>query len=64
MNLGLVKKFYISERQSLQFRWEAFNITNHGNLKLPNQKVNNIQGGIITKASSPRTMQIALKYQF
>jgi hypothetical protein len=64
MNLGLMKKFYVGEKNYVQFRWEAFNVTNHGNLKLPNANVNLIAGGIITKASSPRSMQIALKYQF
>ena len=64
MNLGLMKKFYLREKQNLQFRWEAFNVTNHGNLRLPNTTVNDIKGGIITKATNARTMQIALKYSF
>ena len=63
-NLALSKFFYITERQSLQFRWEVFNATNHVNLNLPNDNIDQKSAGTITSAGDPRIMQLGLRYQF
>ena len=47
----------------LQFRAEAFNVTNHVNLVLPVDDMNSPAFGQITEAQSPRIFQLALKIQ-
>jgi hypothetical protein len=64
LNLALSKYFYITERQSVQFRWEVFNATNHVNFNLPNDNVDQKTAGAITSAGDPRIMQLGLRYQF
>ncbi|MGH9718756.1 MAG: carboxypeptidase regulatory-like domain-containing protein [Bryobacteraceae bacterium] len=64
LNLSLSKRFPIRERQSLQLRWETFNVLNHTNFSQPENFVNAPNGATIINASSARTMQIALKYYF
>lgn len=64
VNLGLNKRFDLWERQTLQFRWEVFNIANRANFNLPNNNVNAVNGGTIIDAMGPRSMQFALKYIF
>src|SRR5579859_1441226 len=64
INLALSKTFTISEYNRLQFRWEAFNVTNHTNFQLPNTSVDTAAGGTITKANAARVMQLALIFRF
>jgi hypothetical protein len=63
-NVGLLRTFTLVERQTLQFRVEAFNLTNHPNFKLPEINVNRPAAGVIRSAGSPRMLQLALRYQF
>lgn len=71
---SIIKNTRLTERQSLQFRTEFFNIFNHpvfglippansisGNLARNNA---NLFGVINTTASNPRIIQFALKYSF
>jgi len=70
---SVFKKFAISERVSLQFRAEAFNLLNHSNFFYPNTIVfagnsaaysySNTAGQITTAATS-RQLQLALKLMF
>ena len=57
-------RFYIHERQSLQFRWEAFNFTNHTNFRQPRTTVDTANAATITSARAARVMQFGLRYQF
>ena len=50
--------------QSLQFRWEIFNVINRVNLDAPVTALNNANFGRILTAGDPRIMQLALKYTF
>jgi hypothetical protein len=52
------------ESHKLQFRAELFNAFNHANLGQPNVTVNSPTFGVITSASAPRIVQLALKYIF
>ncbi len=64
INLSLSRTFKFAERQSLQFRFEAFNVRNHANFFPPNLNVNLAAGGTIVTADSPRAIQFAVRYQF
>jgi Carboxypeptidase regulatory-like domain len=64
IDMGVTRTFRITERQSVQFRAEAFNLPNHVNPGDPISAVNNALFGRILEAGDPRIMQLALKYQF
>jgi Carboxypeptidase regulatory-like domain/TonB dependent receptor/TonB-dependent Receptor Plug Domain len=57
------KTVSLGEKTKLQFRAEAFNVTNHVNLILPVDDMNSPAFGQITEAQSPRIFQFALKLQ-
>jgi hypothetical protein len=64
INLSLYKNFSPRERDSLQFRWEVFNVLNHSNFKLPVVNVNAPNAATIRQANDPRLMQVAMRYRF
>ena len=75
-NTALSRLFPIGERQSVEFRWEVFNVPNHANLYAPSDGLVAPSFGQPTPASTaglgalnqttndPRIMQFALKYSF
>ena len=68
-DLALSRSFRIMETQHIEFRWEAYNVTNSfrpvGSGALgPNPDVTSQQFGQIRNARPPRIMQFALKYLF
>ncbi len=64
-NLALAKVFVITERKTLELRWENFNALNHVNLGLPNATVDVSGAGQITSTASPmRQMQLGLHFRF
>jgi hypothetical protein len=59
------RKFQVAERQELEIRLEAFNVTNSLRLGNPNVTLSGGQFGRITSSNGgPRVMQVALKYVF
>jgi hypothetical protein len=64
IDYSIFKNFEVMESHKLQFRAELFNAFNHANLGQPNVTVNSPTFGIITSASAPRIVQLALKYIF
>ncbi len=70
LDLSLFKNTAVSEKVSLQFRAEFFNILNHTNLGTPNATVfsggaiNASAGLITTLATTPRQIQFSLKLIF
>ncbi len=64
IDMGLTRTFRIREKQSVQFRAEAFNLPNHVNPGNPNVTFTDSNFGRILTAADGRTMQIALKYVF
>src|SRR5439155_12650541 len=64
IDMGLTRSFQVRERQSIQFRWEAFNVPNLVNLNNPVSAFNSVNFGKILSSGDPRIMQVALKYVF
>lgn len=63
LEASLDKNFALGERTRMQFRAEAFNVTNHTNFILPVDDINSPVFGQITEAQNPRVFQFALKFQ-
>jgi hypothetical protein len=61
---ALSRTFQMSETQRVEFRAEAFNITNSFRMENPTTNLNSNTFGQITSAKDPRIMQFALKYFF
>ncbi len=64
IDMGLTREFRIRERQSVEFRVEAFNLPNHLNPDNPVVVLTNQTFGKIQSGADPRIMQLALKYVF
>src|SRR5207245_10843908 len=62
IDMGLTRTFAIREKQSVQFRAEAFNVPNHVNPGNPDVTFTDSTFGRILYAADGPTMQIALKY--
>ena len=65
MNLSVFKTFPVTEKLMLQFRTEAFNVTNSPMFGLPNQAFGSTAFGTITSTqNTPRQLQLALRLYF
>ena len=63
-NLALFKAFRITERQNVQFRFEAFNFPNHPNWSGVDTNPTSTSFGMNTGKSSERNVQLSLRYSF
>ncbi len=64
-DVGLMKNFQLTERVRLQFRWEAFNVTNHPSYGTPNSNLSSPDVGKITSTLGlPRQQQLGLRVSF
>jgi hypothetical protein len=63
-DIAVSRTFKIRENQSLQFRWEVFNVVNHANFNGPVTALNSPSFGRIQSAGDPRIMQFGLKFRF
>jgi hypothetical protein len=64
LDIALSRVFQVREAQRLEFRAEAFNLTNSLRKGNPDNTVNNNIFGQINTSSDARIMQFALKYSF
>jgi hypothetical protein len=64
IDLSLMKTTKITERATLEFRWELFNAFNHANLGNPNTTFNSTAFGRIDSVTGPRIMQLGAKIIF
>ena len=64
-DFSMIKNTRISERQNLEFRFEAFNFPNHPNWDIPARDVRQANNfGVVRTAKTMREMQFGLKYSF
>ena len=61
---GSLQNIPVRETQKLEFRAEAFNLTNSFRMNDPTTSFNSNIFGQVTSAKDPRIMQFALKYFF
>jgi hypothetical protein len=64
LDVALIKRTAMTERHILEFRAEAFNLTNTPPLSAPNVVLGTAGFGSITSAGDPRVIQFALKVIF
>ena len=63
-DFALTRTFKVSGSQSVQLRWEVFNLINHVNFNGPVTALNSASFGQIQTAGDPRIMQFALKFSY
>jgi hypothetical protein len=63
-DLALSREFRFKESQSIDFRVEAYNVTNSLRMQNPSASQNNQFFGQLRTAYDPRILQFALKYAF
>jgi hypothetical protein len=63
-DIALIKRVYFSETRNLEFRAEAFNLTNTPPLGAPNTVLASPGFGSITSAGDPRVIQLGVKLNF
>jgi TonB dependent receptor-like, beta-barrel len=64
LDVMLGKTFPIKEQIGVEFRAEAFNVTNTPSLMAPNTNFGNAAFGTITRAFDPRVFEFVMKLQF
>lgn len=64
VDIALIKRTYFGEYRNVEFRAEAFNLTNTPPLGAPNAVVGAAGFGSITSAGDPRVLQFGLKVNF
>jgi len=65
LDLSLFKQFQFNERTRLQFRAEAFNLTNSPSFAAPGTNIDTASGGVVTSTiSTPRNVQFGMKLTF
>jgi len=60
----LGKTFHLRERSSLEFRAEAFNVSNTPPLNDPNGSFGSPAFGSIASAGNPRVFELALRIRY
>ena len=64
VNISLSRRFKFAESKAFQFRMESFNLPNHTNLNLPENRVDILSGGSISRSKSARVFQLGLRLEF
>jgi hypothetical protein len=65
LDFSLFKTFEAGERMRIQFRAEAFNLTDSPTFNPPGSNIDTSSGGVVTSTlSAPRNIQLALKFNF
>ena len=64
LNMSASRTFKFAEQKAFQIRMESFNLPNHPNFNLPENRVDVISGGTITRAKNNRNLQIGARFEF
>ena len=64
INASLSRRIALSEGIALQIRAESFNLPNHPNFNLPENRVDIISGGTIVRAKNNRNFQLGARFEF
>jgi hypothetical protein len=64
INTSLSRRIRFMESRALQFRVECFNLPNHPNFNLPENRVDIISGGTISRVKNNRTLQLGARLEF
>jgi hypothetical protein len=64
IDFSVLKNIVITERVTLQFRAEFFNLFNHPLFAEPDTNVDSTAFGRISRAGAPREIQFGLKFLF
>jgi hypothetical protein len=63
-DMALAKDIQFVGSNSLELRFEAFNLLNHAQFQTPTGLINSSAFGVVTGANDPRVMQVAAKFHF
>ncbi len=64
INASLSRRITFNEGVALQIRAESFNLPNHPNFNLPENRVDIISGGTIIRAKNNRNFQLGARFEF
>jgi hypothetical protein len=64
INMGVSRKFRFAESKALQLRVDSLNLPNHPNFNLPENRVDIISGGTISRAKSMRSLTVGARVEF
>ena len=64
IDLSLQRSFRITEGSRLEFRFDAFNATNHTNFRVPGNNFGTASFGVISSAIEARDLQFGLKFSY
>jgi hypothetical protein len=64
IDASIMKNWTLLPGKTFQFRWDAFNATNHPNFSGPGSNVDGGSFGLVTGVNSPRIFQGALRLTF
>jgi len=64
INMSLSRRIRFAESKALQLRLETFNLPNHPNFNLPENRVDIISGGTISRAKNNRSIQLGGRLEF
>lgn len=64
INAGISRRFRFNETTALQMRLESQNLPNHPNFNLPENRVDIISGGGITRAKNNRMLTLGMRLEF
>jgi hypothetical protein len=64
VNMGLSRKIKFAETKALQFRVDSLNMPNHPNFNLPENRVDILSGGTISRAKANRSLTLGARLEF